>query len=327
MSADHSRTLPRTADASSVRATGYEARSWQRAEAPTWLMLAGTYVGWMLLTWHSPQLPWWVLLPLGGYFVCLHGSLQHEAVHGHPTPRRFINTLLVLPPLGLWMPYAIYRDTHLEHHRTSDLTVPEKDPESFYIPAERWTRMSKAAQTLLVFNNTLLGRLSIGPLITVSVFWFREARRLLRGDHKYLGVCLRHAVAVVALLWWIVAVCEMPVWQYLVFFAWPGLSLTLLRSFLEHRPAAARSQRTAIVEGTALTRLLFLNNNYHTLHHEQPATPWYKLPKIYQRERDRILAANGGYLYRDYGEITRRFLLKCKDHPIHPISSKSQIDP
>jgi fatty acid desaturase len=229
-----------------------------------------------------------------------------------------INTLVVLPPLGLWMPYVIYRDTHLEHHRTSDLTLPDKDPESFYIPAKRWDQMGTAAQILLEFNNTLLGRLTIGPLITVTVFWFREARRCVQGDHKYVGVWLGHAVTVVAVLWWIVAVCEMPLWQYLVFFAWPGLSLTLLRSFLEHRPAAAPDQRTAIVEGTPLTRLLFLNNNYHTLHHEQPATPWYELRKIYHSERDRVLAKNGGYLYRDYGEVARRFLLKPKDHPIHP---------
>lgn len=287
-------------------------------EGPTWLVLAGTYVAWFLLTWHSPQLPWWVLLPLGAYLVGLHGSLQHEAVHGHPTPSRLVNTLLVIPPLGLWMPYVIYRDTHLEHHRTSDLTLPDKDPESFYIPADRWNRMGKAAQTLLELNNTLLGRLTIGPLITMTVFWFREARRIEQGDHQYVGVWLGHAVTVVALLWWIIAVCEMPLWQYLVFFAWPGLSLTLLRSFLEHRPAAAPDERTAIVEGTPLTRLLFLNNNYHTLHHEQPAIAWYNLRKIYHSERDRILTKNGGYFFRDYGEIARRFLFKPKDHPIYP---------
>lgn len=310
-----------TTDASSFKVGQSEARSSQRVEALTCLVLAGTYLGWMLLTWQSPQLPWWLLLPLGGYVVCLHGSLQHEALHGHPTRSRLINTLLVLPPLGLWMPYLIYRETHLEHHRTSDLTLPDSDPESFYVPVRIWDQMGKTAQTLLLINNTLLGRLTIGPLIAAGLFWFREVRRLVQGDYQYVGAWLGHGTMTLALLWWVIAVCEMPLWQYLVFFAWPGLSLTLLRSFIEHKPAAAPGHRTTIVEGTPLTRLLFLNNNYHALHHEQPATPWYSLRKIYFSERDRILAKNGGKVYRDYGEIARRFLFKPKDHPVYPTLS------
>ena len=43
-------------------------------------------------------------------------------------------------------------------------------------------------------------------------------------------------------------------------------------------------------------RLLYLGNNFHALHHERPDVAWYKLAEIYARERERLLADNGGYL-------------------------------
>ena len=53
--------------------------------------------------------PWVVLAPLGAYLVALHGSLQHEALHGHPTRSAVVNELLVFLPVSLWFPIAATR--------------------------------------------------------------------------------------------------------------------------------------------------------------------------------------------------------------------------
>ena len=84
---------------------------------PTVCVGIGLYSAYGLLTWFHHALPWWLVLPLGGYLVALHGSLQHEAVHGYPFRSRFWNTAFIFPSLWLWLPYLHYRHTHLLHHR------------------------------------------------------------------------------------------------------------------------------------------------------------------------------------------------------------------
>ena len=73
-----------------------------------------------------------------------------------------------------------------------------------------------------------------------------------------------------------------------------------------------------MVEGTRLLGLLFLFNNLHAAHHERPSLAWYRLPSWYRQERERLLRKNGGLVYRGYGEVLRRFLLRAHDQPEHP---------
>ena len=54
-------------------------------DIPTLALAFGIYLSFGLLTWFHHALPWWVVAPLGGYIVALHGSLQHEATHGYPS--------------------------------------------------------------------------------------------------------------------------------------------------------------------------------------------------------------------------------------------------
>ena len=78
------------------------------------------------------------------------------------------------------------------------------------------------------------------------------------------------------------------------------------------------AHRTAVVEGSALFGPLFLFNNLHAAHHRWPRVPWYRLPALYRAERDRLLADNGGLVYRGYGEIARRFLFRRHHSAVHP---------
>ncbi len=287
------------------------------AEWPTWLLIAVIYGTWMALTYFGSGLPWWVLLPAGAFVTCWHGHLQHELIHGHPTPNQTINDLLALPPLSLWIPYPIYKEQHLAHHRSRTLADPLDDPESYYVPADRWASLSAFSKALLNANNTLLGRLLLGPVLVPWGFWKAEVKVIRAGDTRRIVVWSGHAVSVALLLAWIIGVCGMPLWMYLGFFVLPGTSLLLMRSFLEHRPGGSQKERTAIVEGCWLTRLLYLNNNLHVVHHTQPKLSWHKIPTVYERNKQTIARRNGGYVFKGYAEVARRYLLTPKDLPIY----------
>ena len=77
----------------------------------------------------------------------------------------------------------------------------------------------------------------------------------------------------------------------------------MLRSFLEHQWDESPKARTAIVEASWFWRILYLNNNLHSVHHEHPALPWYELPREYEANREAYLSANGGYLLDGYREV------------------------
>ncbi len=282
-------------------------------------MLATTYAGWLLLTWHYSDLPWWLVVPAGGWLLAWHGSLQHEALHGHPTRHEALNGWLVTLPLALWLPYPVYRDSHRLHHRTDALTDPFSDPESYYVDATRWQSLGQIRRAVLTLNNTLAGRLAVGPWLAVATLWWAEARRVAGGDLGRADLWTRHLMLCTLILVWTTVICGIPVWAYVLGFVWPGLSLTLLRSFAEHRPGADQDRRTAIVEAGPLLSLLYLNNNLHLVHHDSPELPWYALRRVYRARREELLRRNGTYVFSGgYAEIVRRYLFRLRDHPAHP---------
>lgn len=287
-------------------------------EWPTLVVATLIYAGFAGLTWHYHALPWWLVLPLGGYLVAWHGSLQHEAVHGHPSRWPWVNELLAFPSLWLWMPYRVYRVTHLQHHATPSLTDPIDDPESYYLTPEAWQRSGAFMRLVWRINNTSAGRLLIGPPIVVTLLIVGEVRRLARGDTSMLLGWLLHIVSCGIVLFWVLSICEIPLIDYLIFFVYPGISLTLLRSFLEHQADDEPEHRTVIVESNPIMSLLYLYNNLHALHHAVPHVPWYQLPSHYHKQRATLLANNGDYRYQGYGTVILRHLLRSKEPVAHP---------
>lgn len=295
----------------------------------SWLTVAlwaATWTGWFGLTVFHAAIPWPALLVLGGMVICTYGSLQHEAVHGHLSYRRRLNRWGVAAPLGLVYPFSLYWSEHLAHHATGRVTDPGEDPESFYVREKSWDQLPRPVRLLLWCNQTVAGRLMLGPWIAGFYFYRRFFRRPMTLDTAKTAIS--HVAGVTMVLGWISFVCDMPVWQYVVFFAWPGLALTLLRSFHEHQPAINASDRTLSVEAGLLFRLLFLNNNYHRLHHAHPELPWYRLHRLYDpREVEPALRFSG------YGAIIWRYLLRPKDAPFRsdqtgpPLSASHTICP
>jgi fatty acid desaturase len=129
-----------------------------------------------------------------------------------------------------------------------------------------------------------------------------------------------HLLGCAIILIWIVGICKMNPWFYLVGIVYPGTSLSLVRSFVEHRAATAAGEQTAIVENAKILGPLFLFNNLHVVHHSRPDLPWYEIPAWYKENRESLISSKAARVYRSYFEITRRYLLKSFDDPIHSLS-------
>ncbi len=299
-----------------------EPRIARRVEWPTISVLAGCYAGWLVATFSYELIGPWLLVLIAAPLVTLHSSLQHEALHGHPTRSAAINEALVFLPLGLLFPYRRFKALHLKHHSDSSLTDPYDDPESFYYALRDWQKLPGWMRKALDFNNTFLGRFTAGPLVMFVGFAARDMQLMQDGDRRVMLAWAFHSLGIAAVLAWTWGVGGIPPALYLAT-AYLGLSILNVRTFAEHQAHEAPGGRTVIVEASPFFGLLFLNNNLHYVHHEHPRVPWYKLPALYQSRRGEFLAANESYSFSGYGEMIRRHLFRAKTPVPHPILRRS----
>jgi len=258
------------------------------------------------------QLPAVTTITLLAVLGAWYNSLQHEVIHGHPTPWRTVNTALAAAPLGLAVPFGLYRDIHLAHHRSSDLTDPRLDPESFHVTPEAWARAGRAHRVLLLALRTLAGRMVLGPLVAAGR-WARTgiaAMRTPAGLAREVG----HIGAIVVMAVVLRAV-GLPLWIYVVGTAWGGGALSMMRSFAEHR-LVEEGTRSAVVRSGPFFSVLYLNNNLHHTHHERPGLPWFALPAAHLELESDQVADDGAGLYAGYGDVARRFLVRPFGTPV-----------
>ncbi|MFM0339490.1 fatty acid desaturase [Paraburkholderia fungorum] len=312
------------------------AASWTwRTQWPTWVLIVTIYSGWFGVAMHARELG----LPLTTVLLALlstwYMSLQHELLHGHPTRSPFVNALLGFAPLAVWFPYGIYRDSHLQHHDDPHLTRPERDPESYFVSQRMWQRAGLAIRALLTFRNTFIGRLLVGPAFAIAATGADALGRIRRGDWRDVPVWLAHLAALGALTVWLQRVCGIPAWVFVIGAGYGSLSLGSIRSFQEHRAAHAHEHRTVINEAGWFWRLLFLNNNYHLVHHDLPHVPWFVLREVYETSRQQYIERSGGFLVQGYSEWLRRYAFAPVARPVHggltgfiqrnpPVSAKRQ---
>lgn len=294
------------------------ARGTPRVEWPTLALIVASYLAWGAVTAGAGWLGPWIAIPLVALILALHSSLQHEVLHGHPTSDQRLNAALVFPAVGLFIPYERFRATHLAHHHDPLLTDPYDDPESNYLDPAVWSRLSRPVRAVLAANNTLLGRMLIGPVLGTAAFWLDDIRSIRAGDRGIARAYALHGLGLVPVLAWLAAVGTMPAWAYLVA-AWLALGILRIRTFLEHQAHERAAARSVIIEDRGPLAFLFLNNNLHAVHHAHPRLPWYRLPAEYARRRDAFLQRNGGYRYRSYAEVFALHLFRRKDPVAHPI--------
>ncbi len=281
-------------------------------------LLFGCYTGWGLsIFWLSAL---WLPIGFVATVLCitLHSSLTHEMIHGHPFRNPLFNEIAGFPCLGLLVPYRRFQDLHLAHHKDANLTDPYDDPESNYLDPAVWVRQPRWLQWLLCFNNTLMGRILVGPAIGMYNFLRSDWREIHKGgDENVARAWLLHIPSVGVVLG-LVILSSMPVWTYLIA-AYSGYGIIKIRTFLEHRAHERASGRTAIVEDRGFLAFLFLNNNLHVVHHMHPTVAWYDLPSLYQANRDKYRQRNDSYVYRSYAQIFRQYLWHAKDPVPHPL--------
>ncbi len=292
---------------------------------PTWLMLAVCYALWIASLASYSVVGLWCLLP-AVVSVGLHSSLQHEALHGHPTRIAWLNEALVYPAIGVVIAFRRYKDTHLRHHNDTGLTDPYDDPESYYYAEYDYAKLPGWFQRVLQFNQTLLGRWLVGPALSLFAFWRDELQRVRRGDLRSRSAWLHHAIGLVPVCL-VLAYFSVPLWLYALI-AWLGMSLMMTRAFIEHRAAETVGERTAVVEAGWFMGLLFLNNNLHAVHHETPSLPWYALPARWRAERESVLTENGHYfLPGGYASVCKRWLVTPREPVIHPFLRRGGGEP
>lgn len=292
-----------------------------RSEWPTWLLIVVIYGAWFgtltllhlrIIGLGTAAAP---LIIVAAWFM----SLQHELLHGHPTRSAWVNKLLGYAPIAVWFPYTLYRDSHLAHHCDEDLTVPGVDPESNYVSPESWARMRPSMRALWHVRKTFVGRFVVGPPMAVASMWAQTLREWSSGDWRHVRMWLTHGVLLVAMLVWMRRWAGVPAWYYLLVVGWPALSVAMIRSFYEHRAAPEAKARITLNEAGVLMRLLFLNNNYHLVHHDIPALPWYLLPSVYRLRQAQYREKCGGFVIRGgYAQLLRRYAFRRTDAPPHP---------
>ena len=280
----------------------------------TYLLIAGT-------VWCFSVAPW-LMSAMLCVLLAFHTSLVHEIIHGHPTSSRTLNDLLGAPPLTLLFPYRLFRESHLAHHQDEFLTLPGVDPESFFHDAESWRRMNVLERGFAWINMTLAGRLLFNPARSLFHIIVRCGYDLWRGNAPARWLWIRHISGCAVLLWFINSINTIPVETYLIC-VYLSHSLISLRSFFEHRPEQVIDHRIVVVEGCPITRLLFLNNNFHATHHRYPGLPWYEVAARFRAEGGQVIQRNGGFYFSGYKEWLR-FLFRPIASPIHPFASSDR---
>ena len=133
-----------------------------------------------------------------------------------------------------------------------------------------------------------------------------------------------NVIRLIPIFLWLAYFGSLPLWQYLIA-AYIGLSILKIRTFLEHRAHDKACARTVIINDRGPLALLFLNNNYHLVHHASPGLAWHQLPAAFKHKRDIYLTRNKGYYFANYGAVFWRYLFRSKDPVVHPLPDSTNL--
>ncbi len=291
-------------------------------EWPTVFLALFCYGAWLaagLLLWPSHPLIALIALAL---ILALQSSLMHEVLHGHPTRSARINEAFVFLPIGLVWPFRRFKTIHLRHHADERLTDPLDDPESYYQALWMHEELPPTMKLLLKVNNTMVGRLILGPWLSSVGFFIDDAKQIAAGDKAIRKAWLLHVIGIAVVAPIVTFGFGIPLWLYVLVPVWLGQSLISVRTYAEHQWSEHPEGRTIIVERSPLS-FLFLNNNLHFVHHKSPTVAWYRLPKLFRERREEWLRMNNGYVYPNYLALIKSFAFKAKEPVIHPVLRRS----
>jgi fatty acid desaturase len=239
--------------------------------------------------------------------LTLHSSLTHEAVHGNICKPRWLNDALMRVNIGLFYPYDRYNTTHRQHHICEALGHPHDDPESFYYAKADWEKSPRPLQAMARFQSTMAGRLALGWLLGLGRLYAGDAGAIWRGDRVLARQWALHVLFTLPIFVVLWAAPALSLGSYMAFAVLPSLMLLSVRSYIEHRVDDEAMGRSVIVESNTFWRLLFLNNNFHAIHHEHPSLPWLDIPNHYKTHKLDWHQKAQGYVFSGYGAVLARY--------------------
>lgn len=273
----------------------------------TSFVIVGAWTLWLLPAYvlpHRPRLAW-SLVPVV-LLTTTWWSVIHEAIHGLLFKRRPLNNAagrLLCILFGL--PFQPVAFGHLFHHRRN---------RSLLDRAEIFTRDEFGPLAVAGYYGKLLGGLYIGEFALCFAAWLprRVLRRLavqrfVKAQLPQEGRLMETSLLPPATLWGIrvdslcvLSALGLSLWLY-------GADAWMLVLVLLGRALLVSILDNAYHYGTPLDRLRYAFNmrlpkllstgilhfNLHRIHHLHPASPWWRLPALFDAAQD---GYDGGYL-------------------------------
>lgn len=294
-------------------------------EIPAIALLFGCYLSFVVVTVYADQIGFLIAFCALVPVLVLHSSLQHEFIHGHPTSKQSFNDFLVSVPIGMLIPYLRFKDTHLAHHFDPNLTDPYDDPESNFLDPKVWKKLPKWKKAVYNANNTLFGRMLVGPLIGLLAFYREDLAAITKLNFRIIISYVHHMAGLVVVLLLLSEYATLPFWLLLLA-GYAAISILKIRTFIEHKAHQRVAARTVIIEDKGPLALLFLNNNFHAIHHLYPKLVWHRLPAKFYAQKDNYLARNGGYWFSSYWPVFRSYFFNRKDPVPHPLMDGFELE-
>jgi fatty acid desaturase len=145
-----------------------------------------------------------------------------------------------------------------------------------------------------------------------------DIKAIKQREARVLSAWLLHGLGIIPVIWVLASYSTMPFWVYFLA-GYFGFGLLKIRTYLEHRASENPKGRTVIITDRGLFALLFLNNNFHAVHHNHPGAPWYRMRALYDANPETYLQGNDGYFYPNYWQVFRKYLFWAKDPVPHPL--------
>jgi beta-carotene hydroxylase len=208
---------------------------------------------------------------------------MHDAVHQSVSKLRWVNALV--GRVCGWMllgSYVAFRHTHLEHHKHTN--QPDKDPDywsgkgPFWLLPFRWASQDLHYWYLYARSwrqHPIQDRLET---IAVVIIQMIGLALLIVSNHFWLAF----------FLWFLPAKCAI---SFLAFSF----------DYLPHKPhlitAKEDRYKATLVRPNPILTLLFLQQNYHLIHHLYPAIPFYRYGSIWRAQREDLIEKGADVRY------------------------------
>jgi fatty acid desaturase len=232
---------------------------------------------------------WWQLFALSIAFAIVGNSIYaivHEAEHGLLHPSHRVNELLgICMALLFPAPYHLLRQGHLGHHCRN-----RSDDEAFDLYFDGDRPFLKWLQLYGILTGMYWGLIVLSNFVVVLMPFMLD-RRYFAFDRpsvafmdslnpSYMRRIRIEGVAATmlhaALIWWF----RIPLLNYVVVYFGFGFSWSAMQ-YVHH----FGTERHVLL-GARNLRLfrwldwLWLNHNWHQIHHEHPTIPWIFLPQL-----------------------------------------------